>query len=290
MSADIRQGETVIDLGSGGGLDVLLAAEKVGPEGKVIGVDMTKVRKFPNLSHFESFHIGPNATPQDMLGLAHRNVEKAGVTNASFVEASITSIPLPDSSADCIISNCVINLVPHVDKPLVFREMFRLLKPRGRIVFSDILAKKELSEKMREDVALYVGCIAGASRVHEYQKFLEDAGFQGGKYYSPKSPHKSRGYELLTFCDLPQDILIVDTKSNLNLYKEILQTDEGVASSWGGTECSIATTVVRPSCCSNPADAGAPDRPRKDLLAVDFNEWAGWFSHINYFPSLENHG
>jgi arsenite methyltransferase len=114
-----------------------------------------------------------------MLDLAQRNVEKAGVTNASFVEAYITSIPLPDSSADCIISNCVINLVPQVDKPLVFREMFRLLKPAGRVVFSDILTKKALSEEMKESVALYVGCVAGASGVDEYQKFLEDAGFQG---------------------------------------------------------------------------------------------------------------
>ncbi|PGH14088.1 hypothetical protein AJ80_06092 [Polytolypa hystricis UAMH7299] len=155
-TANLKQGETVIDLGSGGGLDVLLAAEKVGAEGKAIGVDMTK----------------------KMLDLAHRNIEKAGVKNASFIEASITSIPLPDATADCIISNCVINLVPEAEKHLVFKEMYRLLKPGGRAVFSDILARKELTKEIKENLALYVGCIAGASQVSEYQTYLGDAGFE----------------------------------------------------------------------------------------------------------------
>ncbi|KAK9243318.1 S-adenosyl-L-methionine-dependent methyltransferase, partial [Lipomyces tetrasporus] len=148
--------KTLIDLGCGGGIDVLLAAAKVGPEGKAVGLSVEL---------------------QNMLDLARRNADKAGVSNASFVEASITSIPLPTATADRIISNCVINLVPAADKPLIFHEMFRLFKPGGRIAISDILAEKELPSEVRNDFSLYVGCIAGASPVHGYEKFLYDAGF-----------------------------------------------------------------------------------------------------------------
>ena len=114
-----------------------------------------------------------------MLDLAHRNAEKAGATNTSFIEAFITSIPLPSSTVDCIISNCVINLVPEFEKPLVLQEMFRLLKPGGRVAISDILAKRELSKEIKNDLSLYVGCIAGASQVSDYEKYLKEAGFQG---------------------------------------------------------------------------------------------------------------
>ena len=123
---------------------------------------------------------------QDMLELARRNLEKSTASNVSIVEASITSIPLPSDTADCIISNCVINLVPQVDKPKVFHEMFRLLKPGGRVAISDLIAKKELPDDIRHNMALYVGCIAGASLSSEYEKYLTNAGFQGaslGKYF-----------------------------------------------------------------------------------------------------------
>ncbi|GAQ05111.1 putative arsenite methyltransferase [Aspergillus lentulus] len=173
--ASLREGETVIDLGSGGGIDVILAARKVGPKGKAIGVDMTK----------------------KMLALAHENVEKAGITNASFVEGFITAIPLEDSTADCIISNCVVNLVPKEQKSLVFHEMFRLLKPGGRVAISDILARQDLPPEIANDLALYVGCIAGASQAQEYHGYLKDAGFG--------------------------DITIVDTKADLNVYKHMPQ-------------------------------------------------------------------
>lgn len=116
-----------------------------------------------------------------MLELARKNAKKAGASNASFVEGSITSIPLPDSTADCIISNCVVNLVPAADKHLVFKEMFRLLKPGGRVAISDILARKELPMEVARNLSLYVGCIAGASRVHEYEEYLRQAGFKGGQ-------------------------------------------------------------------------------------------------------------
>lgn len=114
-----------------------------------------------------------------MLELARRNARKAGVSNASFIEAFITSIPLPSSTADCIISNCVVNLVPEVEKILVFQEMFRLLKPGGRVAISDILAKRELPMDIKKDLSLYVGCIAGASQVCDYERYLKEAGFQG---------------------------------------------------------------------------------------------------------------
>lgn len=114
-----------------------------------------------------------------MLELARRNAKNAGASNASFIEAFITSIPLPSSTVDCIISNCVINLVPDAEKHLVFQEIFRLLKPGGRVAISDILAKQELPLEIRQDLSLYVGCIAGASQVDDYEKYLKEAGFQG---------------------------------------------------------------------------------------------------------------
>lgn len=114
-----------------------------------------------------------------MLELARNNAEKVGASNASFIEASITSIPLPDATADCIISNCVVNLVPTVDKHLAFNEMFRLLGPGGRLAISDILTRKELPQEVVHSLSFYVGCIAGASQVHEYEKYLFEAGFKG---------------------------------------------------------------------------------------------------------------
>ena len=114
-----------------------------------------------------------------MLELARRNAQNASASNASFVEAFITSIPLESCVADCIISNCVVNLVPESEKPLVFREMFRLLKPGGRVAISDILAKRELPMEIKKDLSLYVGCIAGASQVNHYEEYLKDAGFKG---------------------------------------------------------------------------------------------------------------
>lgn len=114
-----------------------------------------------------------------MINLATKNAKASGLSNTSFIEASITSIPLPDSSVDCMISNCVINLVLAKDKVLVFHEIARLLKPGGRLAVSDILARKELPKRIVDDMAMYVGCIAGASQVMEYEEYLRQAGFQG---------------------------------------------------------------------------------------------------------------
>ncbi|KAK9491040.1 S-adenosyl-L-methionine-dependent methyltransferase [Lipomyces doorenjongii] len=212
-TANIRTGETVIDLGCGGGMDVLLSAAKVGPDGKAVGIDMTK----------------------DMLDLARQNAVKAGVSNASFIEALITSIPLDSSVADCIISNCVINLVPNVDKPIVFREIFRVLKSGGRLAISDILAKKDLPIEVREDLSLYVGCIAGASQVLDYERFLKDAGFEG--------------------------VTILNTNSDLNLYKELWRAEKN------DSEVSSA------SCCGSHTE----QLQGRANSMFDFNEWAGSF-------------
>ena len=151
--ASLRPGEVVVDLGCGGGLDVFLAAQKVGPAGKAIGIDMT---------------------PQ-MIELARRNAAKGGVTNAEFHLATIDRLPLADGSVDCVISNCVINLAP--DKPAVFREIARVLKPGGRLAVSDIALKKELPAALGQDLMAYVGCIAGAIGIEEYRRGLREAGF-----------------------------------------------------------------------------------------------------------------
>lgn len=114
-----------------------------------------------------------------MLARANKNRDLAKLGNVRFIKSSITNIDLPDASADCVISNCVVNLVPEIEKPVVFKEVFRLLKPGGRVAISDILAKKAMPEPIRRDMALYVGCIAGASQVKQYDTYLHDAGFVG---------------------------------------------------------------------------------------------------------------
>jgi ubiquinone/menaquinone biosynthesis C-methylase UbiE len=151
---DLRPGQVVLDLGSGGGIDVLLSARRVGPTGKAYGLDMT----------------------DDMLALARENQRRAGVANVEFLKGSIEQIPLPDASVDVIISNCVINL--SADKPQVLREAFRVLKPGGRLAVSDVLVRGEVPADVRRNMELWVGCIAGALRDDEYQAGLEAAGFE----------------------------------------------------------------------------------------------------------------
>jgi arsenite methyltransferase len=151
--AELAPGETVLDLGSGGGIDVLLSARRVGPTGKAYGLDMT----------------------DDMLALARENQRKAGVTNVEFLKGEIEHIPLPDNSVDVIISNCVINL--SADKDQVLREAFRVLKPGGRFAVSDVVTRGEIPKMLRQDVLLWVGCIAGALQDTDYAAKLAAAGF-----------------------------------------------------------------------------------------------------------------
>lgn len=153
--AELKPGESVLDLGSGGGIDVLLSARRVGPTGKAYGLDMT----------------------DDMLALARENQRKAGATNVEFLKGEIEAIPLPDNSVDVVISNCVINLSG--DKDRVVREAFRVLKPGGRLAVSDVVTRGEIPAQIRKDVLLWVGCVAGALDVHEYRDKLAAAGFEG---------------------------------------------------------------------------------------------------------------
>jgi arsenite methyltransferase len=152
--AELRPGDTVLDLGSGGGIDVLLSARRVGPTGKAYGLDMT----------------------DDMLALARENQRRAGVNNVEFLKGEIESIPLPDNSVDVIISNCVINL--SVDKPRAIAEAFRVLKPGGRFAVSDVVIRGALPPEVRRSMELWVGCVAGALSEQQYQDMLREAGFE----------------------------------------------------------------------------------------------------------------
>jgi len=150
--ADLHEGETVLDLGSGAGADVLISARRVGPTGRAIGLDMT----------------------DEMLSLAHQNAAEAGVENVEFVKGHIEDVPLPDSSVDVVISNCVINL--SADKPQVIREVARVLKPGGRFAVSDVIADPDMDEATRADMVQWTGCVAGALTEQEFTDALTAAG------------------------------------------------------------------------------------------------------------------
>ena len=152
--AELHEGETVLDLGSGGGIDVLLSARRVGPTGKAYGLDMT----------------------DEMLALARENQRKAGVENVEFLKGHIEQIPLPDDSVDVIISNCVINLSG--DKPRVLAEAFRVLKPGGRFAVSDVIVRGEVPAELRRSMEMWVGCVAGALEEGEFARLLADVGFE----------------------------------------------------------------------------------------------------------------
>ena len=213
-TAHIRPGEVVVDLGSGGGLDVFLASKMVGPEGRAIGIDMTPA----------------------MLDRARANAEAGGYTNVEFYRSTIDQIPLPDASVDCVISNCVLNLAP--DKPAVFREIARVLKPGGRVAVSDIALKSELPEAVTQSIAAYVGCIAGAIQIDEYRAGLLAAGFE--------------------------HIEIVDSGADLNAYAKV-ENQTGCCSP--KMEVSNPLQVIEESCCSpGPGTPGSLHEELKTLL------------------------
>jgi arsenite methyltransferase len=225
--AGLRPGEVVVDLGCGGGLDVFLAAAKVGPTGKAIGIDMTP----------------------EMIERARKNAARGTdgepIANVEFHLATIDKLPLADASVDCVISNCVINLVP--DKLAVFREIARVLKPGGRLAVSDIVLKKPLPPELAHDLAAYVGCLAGAIGIEDYRSGLHEAGFG--------------------------EMEIVDTGADLNAYSK-------VESQSGCSCCGPALPLVdvaTAGCCS-PAPAAedtAFHTRMNDLCArYDFNEYA----------------
>jgi arsenite methyltransferase len=171
--AELNEGETVLDLGSGGGIDVLLSARRVGPTGKAYGVDMT----------------------DEMLGLARRNQREAGVENVEFLKGTIEEIPLPDDSVDVVISNCVINL--SADKPAVFREAARIMRSGGRFAVTDIVADPDMDEETRRDMAQWTGCIAGALTEAEFRRELEAAGFEEVEIRETHRVHDQAGSAII---------------------------------------------------------------------------------------------
>ena len=215
--ASLKPGETVVDLGCGGGLDVLLAADIVGPSGKAIGIDMTP----------------------EMLDLARRNAARGKngkpLTNVEFHLATIDRLPLPENSADCVISNCVINLAP--DKQAVFREIVRVLKPGGRLAVSDIALKKPLPPEIGNDLMAYVGCIAGAIPIEQYRQQLLEAGFA--------------------------QVEIIDTGSDLNAYAKV-ENQAGCCSPAMG---AALPAVSASSCCApTPSNDAVFHQRMADLL------------------------
>jgi ubiquinone/menaquinone biosynthesis C-methylase UbiE len=171
--AELHEGETVLDLGSGGGIDVLLSARRVGPTGKAYGVDMT----------------------DEMLELARRNQREAGVENVEFLKGTIEEVPLPDDSVDVVISNCVINL--SAEKPAVFGEAARILRPGGRFAVTDIVADPEMDEATRRDMAQWTGCVAGALTEDEFRAGLEAAGFESIEINETHRVHDQAGSAII---------------------------------------------------------------------------------------------
>jgi arsenite methyltransferase len=207
-TAHLRAGEVVVDLGSGGGLDVFLASKMVGPTGRAIGVDMTP----------------------SMIERSRANAVSGGYTNVDFYLAMIDKMPLPDASVNCVISNCVLNLAP--DKPAVFREIARILKPGGRLAVSDIALKHELPEDIAKSMAAYVGCIAGAIKIGDYREGLLAAGLE--------------------------HVEIVDSGSDLNAYAKI-ENQAGC--------CSPAMGTAEACCSPAPSAESSVHEDLTDLLA-----------------------
>ena len=181
--AKLNAGEVVLDLGSGGGVDVLLSARRVGPTGKVYGLDMT----------------------DEMLALANQNKQKTGVENVEFLKGEIEHIPLPDSSVDVIISNCVINL--SADKDRVLREAFRVLKPGGRFAVSDVVTRGDIRPEIRQSVLLWVGCVAGALGDDEYRSKLSAAGFEQIEIEPTRIYRAEDAREFLSAADVDVDAI-----------------------------------------------------------------------------------
>lgn len=216
--AHLRPGEVVVDLGCGGGLDVFLASAKVGPQGRAIGIDMTP----------------------EMIELARKNAAKGAYPNVEFHLATIDKLPLADSSVDCVISNCVINLAP--DKQAVFREIARVLKPGGRLAVSDIALKMELPVEVSSDLLAYVGCVAGAILIDDYKKGLFEAGFEHAE--------------------------IIDSDQDLNVYSRI----ENQTGCCAPTASSLR--VAASSCCTPTSAAPVQDRLADLMSGYSVNDYA----------------
>lgn len=228
--ASLKEGEVVVDLGCGGGLDVFLAAAKVGSAGRAIGIDMTA----------------------EMIDLARRNAARGSggrpYANVEFHLAAIDRLPLDDTSVDCVISNCVINLA--TDKPAVFREIARVLKHGGRLAISDIALKQPIPRELGEEIAAYVGCIAGAVPIAEYERQLRAAGFS--------------------------DVQVVDAQADLNAYA-LVETQAGCCSpamAATATGLSLVDGCCEPRAPSSPAESPLHSRLAELLRKYDVNAYA----------------
>jgi SAM-dependent methyltransferase len=210
---DLQEGQTVLDLGSGGGIDVLLSAKRVGPTGKVYGLDMT----------------------DDMLALARENQRNAGATNVEFLKGTIEAIPLPDASVDVIISNCVINL--SVDKDAVFREAFRVLKPGGRFAVSDVVMRGAVPPEVQRSLELWVGCVAGALQEADYAARLEKAGF------ADVAVEPWRIYQI-------EDARTFLSEAGIDVDRIAADVDGKIASAFIRARKAEANACCGPSCCS----------------------------------------
>jgi SAM-dependent methyltransferase len=215
---ELRPGETVLDLGSGGGIDVLLSAKRVGPTGKAYGLDMT----------------------DDMLALARENQRQAGATNVEFLKGEIENIPLPDNSVDVIISNCVINL--STDKSRVLKEAFRVLRPGGRFAVSDVVVRGEVPDAVRKSMLLWVGCLAGALEESDYRAKLRAAGFESVDLEA------TRVYDI-------EDARVFLTEAGISV-DEIAPQVEGRFLSAFIRATKPAAPCCEPGCCPPDALAG----------------------------------
>ncbi len=217
---DLRPGETVLDLGSGGGIDVLLSARRVGPTGKAYGLDMT----------------------DDMLALARENQKQAGVINVEFLKGEIENIPLPDNSVDVIISNCVINL--SADKDRVLREAFRVLKPGGRFAVSDVVVRGSVPDEVRKSMLLWVGCIAGALEETEYIGKLTNAGFDAVSIEPTRVYNVEDARKFLT--EVGVDVDTIAPQVNGKFFSAFVRANKPKA------------VCCKPSCCT-PVVAGVKE-------------------------------
>ena len=217
---DLRSGETVLDLGSGGGIDVLLSAQRAGPTGKAYGLDMT----------------------DDMLALARENQKQAGATNVEFLKGEIENIPLPDNCVDVIISNCVINL--SADKDRVLREAFRVLKPGGRFAVSDVVVRGSVPEAVRKSMLLWVGCIAGALEEGDYIAKLTGAGFEDVSIESTRVYNLEDARQFLTEAGVDVDAIAPQVKEKF--FSAFVRANKPKAA------------CCQPGCCT-PALAGAKE-------------------------------
>lgn len=217
---DLRPGEIVLDLGSGGGIDVLLSAKRVGPTGKAYGLDMT----------------------DDMLTLARENQKQAGVENVEFLKGEIENIPLPDNSVDVVISNCVINL--SADKARVLREAFRVLRPGGRFAVSDVVVRGSVPSEVRRSMLLWVGCIAGALEENDYLAKLAEAGFEGISIEPTREYNVEDARQFLTAAGV--DVDAIAPLVHRKFFSAFLRANKPKAA------------CCQPGCCT-PALAGAKE-------------------------------